>query len=130
MSQAQEFEFVADDAPAVIGARGMDDILQCIRYIVRTTVFSVPLDRSFANDGSYIDAPVPHAVAARMAALTEAIERKEPRVRVTSIRFAPRADDATDGRLFPVIRFRLRGTVRLAVDIRRVAGIGGFCGHR
>jgi phage baseplate assembly protein W len=103
-----EFEVAADNAPAVIGARGMDDIMQCIRYIVRTTVFSVPLDRSFASDGSYLDAPVPHATAARMAALTEAIERKEPRVRVTSIRFAARPDDAMDGRLYPVIRFRLR----------------------
>jgi phage baseplate assembly protein W len=108
-----EFEVVADNAPAVIGASGLDDIMQCIRYIVRTTVFSVPLDRSFASDGSYVDAPVPHAVAARMAALTEAIERKEPRVRVTSIRFAARAEDALDGRLYPVIRFRLREGVKV-----------------
>jgi phage baseplate assembly protein W len=113
MSQAQEFELVADNVPAIIGARGMDDVMQCIRYIVRTTVFSVPLDRSFASDGSYIDAPVPHAVAARMAALTEAVERREPRVRVTSIRFAPRVEEALDGRLFPVIRFRLREGVKL-----------------
>jgi phage baseplate assembly protein W len=113
MSQAQEFEVVADNAPAVIGARGMDDVMQCIRYIVRTTVFSVPLDRGFASDGAYIDSPAPHAAAARMAALTEAIERKEPRVRVTSIRFQPRPDDALDGRLYPVIRFRLREGVKL-----------------
>jgi phage baseplate assembly protein W len=109
----QEFELVADNAPAVIGARGMDDVMQCIRYIVRTTVFSVPLDRGFASDGAYIDAPAPHAVAMRMAALTEAIERKEPRVRVTSIRFQPRTDDAMDGRIFPIIRFRLKAGVSL-----------------
>jgi phage baseplate assembly protein W len=108
-----EFEIIADNAPAIIGARGMDDIVQCIRYIVRTTVFSVPLDRSFASDGSYIDSPVPQAVAARMAALAEAIESREPRVRVTSIRFAALPDEAMDGRVYPVIRFRLREGVSL-----------------
>ncbi len=110
---SQEFAVVADNAPAIIGAKGLADVMQCIRYIVRTTVFSVPLDRSFAQDGSYIDAPIPRAAAARMAALTEAIERREPRVLVTSIRFAPRSDDAMDGRLFPIIRFRLKDGVAL-----------------
>ena len=110
---SQEYEFIADNAPAVIGARGLEDIMQCIRYIVRTTVFSVPLDRGFARSGAYVDAPVPHAVAARMAALTEAIERKEPRVRVTSIRFAPRAGTGSRRRLYPVIRFRLREGVKV-----------------
>ena len=111
---SQEIECIADDAPAIIGAKGLEDVIQCIRYIVITTVFSVPLDRSFATDGSYIDAPVPYAVAARMAALTEAIERREPRVSVTSIRFAPlAATDAMDGRIVPVIRFRLRDGVKL-----------------
>ncbi|MDR0476565.1 MAG: hypothetical protein LBH14_01305 [Desulfobulbaceae bacterium] len=110
---SQEFELVADDAPAIIGAKGLDDVMQCIRYIVRTTVFSVPLDRGFATDGSYIDAPVPYGVAARMAALTEAIERREPRVRVTSIRFAQQAADAMDGRVVAIIRFRLCDGVQL-----------------
>jgi len=61
---SQEFELMANDAPAIIGARGLDDVMQCIRYIVRTTVFSVPLDRGFAQTGTFIDAPVPHAAAA------------------------------------------------------------------
>ena len=110
---SQEFELMANDAPAIIGARGLDDVMQCIRYIVRTTVFSVPLDRGFAQTGTFIDAPVPHAAAARMAALTEAIERREPRVRVVSIRFAAAADDAIEGRIVPLIRFRLREGVQL-----------------
>jgi hypothetical protein len=105
---AQEYEVIADEAPVVIGTRGLEDIMQCIRYIVRTTAYSVPMDRSFSNDGSYIDAPLPHAAAARMAVLTEAIESREPRVRVSSIRFAPRPDAAMDGRSFPIIRFRPR----------------------
>jgi phage baseplate assembly protein W len=106
---AGEFEVIAGgNAPLVIGAQGMDDIVQCIRVIVLTSWFSCPLDRGFANTASFVDSPLPHAVAARMAELTEAIEKYEPRVRVTSIKFQPRADEAVDGRLFPVIRFRLK----------------------
>jgi phage baseplate assembly protein W len=112
---AGELEVIASgNAPAIIGARGMDDVMQCIRYIVRTMMYTVPLDRGFASSGSYVDAPLPHAVAARMAALTEAIESEEPRVRVTSIRFAAQdGQDAMDGRLTPIIRFRLREGVSL-----------------
>ena len=105
---ATEFEVIADTAPVSIGARGMDDITQCIRYIVRTTVFSVPLDRDFATTGSYVDSHLPQATAARMAELAEAIERLEPRVRVSSISFSPEAGAAMDGVLTPIIRFRLR----------------------
>jgi phage baseplate assembly protein W len=104
----QEFEVAAVNAPVIIGAEGLDDIMQCLRIIVRTFAFSVPLDRSFASTGAYVDSPLPYAVAARMADLTAAIEDREPRVRVTSIRLEARGEDAVDGRLTPVIRFRLR----------------------
>ena len=110
---SQEFEVAAVNAPVIIGASGLDDIAQCIRNIVRTTMFSTPMDRAFAADGAYVDSPIPHATAARIAGLTEAIEEYEPRVRVSSIRFAQKAEDAIDGRVFPVIRFRLREGVRL-----------------
>lgn len=105
---AQEYEMIADNAPIEIGATGLADVMQCIRTIVRTLAYSVPMDRTFASAGSYIDSPLPHAVAARIAELTEAIERHEPRVTVTSIRLAAAPGEAMDGRLRPVIRFRLR----------------------
>ena len=108
-----EYELVAENAPVIVGAGGMEDIMQCLRLIVRTAVFSVPLDRGFASTGAYVDSPLPHATAARMADLTEAIESREPRVRVTSVRFVPDAGQAMDGRLTTVIRFRLREGVAL-----------------
>ena len=110
---SQEFEIEAGNAPVIIGATGLDDIAQCIRNITRATMFSVPMDRAFATDGAYVDSPIPHATAVRIADLTEAIETYEPRVRVSSIRFAQRASDALDGRVYPVIRFRLREGVGL-----------------
>jgi phage baseplate assembly protein W len=110
---SREFEVAADNAPVVIGATGMEDIVQCLRVIARTVHYSVPLDRGFAATGAYIDSPLPQATAARIAALTEAIERYEPRVRVTSIRFLPDADGAMDGRMVFVVRFHLREGVSL-----------------
>jgi phage baseplate assembly protein W len=110
---SQEFEVTAVTAPVIIGATGLDDIAQCIRNIARTTMFSTPMDCAFASDGACVDSPIPHATAARIANLTEAIELHESRVRVTSISFSQRANDAIDGRVFPVIRFRLHEEVRL-----------------
>ena len=108
-----ELEVIAANAPVIIGTRGMDDITQCLRVIARTLFFSVPLDRAFATTGKYVDSPLPHATAARMAELIEAIERYEPRVRVSSIRFTPDAGAAMDGALTPVSRFRRREGVTL-----------------
>lgn len=115
MSQTEYVVEINENAPAVIGATGLDDINQCIRYIVLCVIYSCPMDRGFANTGRYIDAPIPHAAAMRIAELTEAIEKNEPRVRVTSIKIIPagqQAQDAAsaamDGRTRPVIRYRLR----------------------
>lgn len=111
-------EYVAEideNAPAIIGATGLDDINQCIRYIVLCVIYSCPMNRGFANKGTYIDAPIPHAVAMRIAELTEAIEQHEPRVRVVSINIIPAGQQAQkaasagmDGRTRPVIRYHLR----------------------
>jgi phage baseplate assembly protein W len=106
-----QYEISVDNAPIIIGASGLDDICQCLRCIARTVIFSVPLDRGFANSGSFVDSPAPHATAARVAELTEAIEKYEPRVKVSSIRFqtgAGSAEAAAEGRLTPVICFRIK----------------------
>ena len=103
-----ELDLASPMPPLVIGATGHEAIAQNIRVIVTTLAFSVALDRAFANTGSFIDAPTPHAVALKIAELTEAIEAQEPRVTVTGIRFAPRADEMQAGRLFPVITYRVK----------------------
>lgn len=105
-----EYEIVADTAGAALrfGLTGLEDIDQCVRLIVATFAYGVPLDCAFAGDGAYIDSPLPHETARRIARLTEGIEKYEPRVRVLSITFAPRPDDAADGRLYPRIRLRVK----------------------
>lgn len=44
-------------APLVIGATGLDAVVQNIRMILTTFAYSVPLDRRFASHGGAIDAP-------------------------------------------------------------------------
>lgn len=128
-------EFIAAPAPLVIGATGLEGLHQCLRIIVTTLIYSVPLDRGFAVTGSFIDAPLPYAVAQRLAELTEAIEKYEPRVKIISLRLAKHSevrnrdsdqreerpltepdaslDDLMEGRVFPVVRFELREGVVL-----------------
>lgn len=100
--------------PLVIGATGLDEILQNVRLILATMAFSVPLDRAFAGDGDIIDTPSPYAAQRRMASIVDTVERYEPRVKVTHVGFAPLAATETmDGRLAPVLRFTLREGVVL-----------------
>lgn len=111
-----EYEFIAAPAPLVIGATGLEGLHQCLRIIITTLIYSVPLDRGFASTGSFIDAPLPYAVAQRLAELTEAIEKYEPRVKIIHIRLTePEAklEDLMEGRVFPVIRFELKEGVTL-----------------
>lgn len=111
-----EYEIVGTPAPIVIGATGLAGLQQALRVIMSTFMFSVPLDRAFASTGSFVDAPLPHAAAARIAELTEAIEKYEPRVAVSHISFVSKKasiGDIGDGRVFPVLRFRLRPGVTL-----------------
>lgn len=111
-----EHEYIATPAPLIIGATGLEGLHQCLRIIVTTFIYSVPLDRGFATTGSFIDSPLPHAVAQRLAELTEAIAKYEPRVKITSLRLTePEAklEDLMEGRIFPVIRFELKEGVVL-----------------
>lgn len=100
-------------SPLIIGATGMDAIVQNIRIIVTTLAYSTPLDRAFASTGSFIDAPTPYAVARKVAELTEAIEAKEPRVRITSITYSPTVGNEMQGRVYPKIHFVLKERIQL-----------------
>lgn len=87
----------------VVGATGLEDILQCVQLIILTHLGSVVLDRRFAGDGSYIDQPGPFGAARAMAGLAEAIERHEPRVRVKRIEMPTDQAANADGTFFPTV---------------------------
>lgn len=107
---------VYGDRPLIIGATGMDALLQNIRIILQTGRCSVPLDRGFACLHDMVDSPAPHVTALLSARLIEAIEKYEPRIKVQSLTFEAAENGRgmlMQGRLTPKIRFSLREGVKL-----------------
>lgn len=99
-----------------IGITGMDAILQNIRTIILTSMYSVPLDRAFAHVMDMVDSPAPCETMRLSQALVDAIETYEPRVRVERIDFVPdesASDGLMKGSLAPKVTFALREGVGL-----------------
>lgn len=104
------------DRPLVIGATGIDALLQNVRIIILTSLYSVPLDRAFAHVNEMVDSPAPHVTARLTGLLVEAIEKYEPRIKVDSLSFVESADRRgalMEGRVIPKITFSLRKGVSL-----------------
>ncbi len=107
---------IYENRPLVIGASGVEALLQNIKMIVLTQVYSIPLDRSFAHIDRLVDSPAPLETARPTAELIEAIEKYEPRIRVERLVFEEDGDRRgalMDGRLVPRLTFRLRDGVEL-----------------
>lgn len=108
-------EVTAESLPLVIGATGFESICQNIRIILVTLMFSVPLDRAFAHDGSMIDSPAPMLTARMASKIMDAIEKYEPRVIVESVDFvySDAKDQLMKGELTPRVTFKIRDGVDL-----------------
>jgi phage baseplate assembly protein W len=106
---------IESGAPVIVGATGMESLQQNIRFIILTTMYSVPLDRGFAHVGAALDSPSPLVTARLVAELTEAIEEKEPRVRVERITLEPSGgvSGLIDGRYSPRVVFHPKEGVSL-----------------
>lgn len=83
-----------------------EEILQNIRTILATPVGSVPLDRDFGVDMSFIDRPLPKAQAEIASGIVSAIRTYEPRVSVKAITWTADAD----GVLRPKVTVRINDT--------------------
>jgi uncharacterized protein len=88
-------------APEMIdfGATGVFEVFQNVKYIVLTTVFSVPLDREFGIDATFVDKPMNVAEYIIAQEVAFKINLYEPRARFRDITFS--AD--IDGKLAPNI---------------------------
>ena len=84
----------------------LEEIFQNIRTILSTPKGSVPLDRDFGIDLSYLDSPTPVAEAKLTTEIIAAVKRYDPRVSVTAISFT----GDMDGKLKPVVEVRINGT--------------------
>lgn len=82
----------------------IEEILQCISVIVTTPKYSIPLDRSFGTDQSYLDKPIAIAKAMIISEIYEAVGRYEPRAEVTDINFT---QDNVNGKLYPILEVEI-----------------------
>lgn len=94
--------------PLVIGATGLEEIVQNVRIILGTLQGSVPLDRAFGVPAELVDLPV-NQVQRHAPAIIAAVEKYEPRVKVTYIVFE--GDEIQDGRIRPVVKIRVKAGV-------------------
>lgn len=100
-------------ASLVIGATGIAEILQNVRIILSTIKGSVSLDRAFGLSITYLDSPMPEAMAAFSGEIVEEVEKQEPRVSVSSVTFKAKEDEARQGTLYPVVRIKIKDGVQL-----------------
>ena len=84
-----------------IGAEGMEEVLQNVAIIIATPKGSVPLDREFGVDYSFLDAPTPKALALFRADVVRAVEKYEPRAKVLEVDFY--ADPSAPHKLLPKV---------------------------
>lgn len=85
----------------------LKEILQNVKMILTTPKFSVPLDRNFGLSVTMIDAPLPAAQAKLTAEIIDAVQKYEPRVKVTKVTYEA---DTMDGILRPKVKVKLSGT--------------------
>lgn len=84
----------------------VEEIPQNVRTILSTVKGSVPLDRDFGIDASYVDAPMPVAKAKLASEIMQAIRTYEPRANVTHVDFT----GEMSGLLKPRIEVSINGT--------------------
>ncbi|VFQ46923.1 hypothetical protein [Desulfoluna butyratoxydans] len=91
----------------VIGATGIDAIVQQVQIVCATRVGTLPLDRAFGAQADYLDTPLPVAKAKASAAVIKGIETYVPGVDVLSVSWVADAEKARAGTLIPVVRIKI-----------------------
>ncbi len=100
-----EIFVMPDPTEIILGAEGLEEIIQNVRIIVGTRVGTVPLDRDFGISWDMIDTPTPAAKAKFTSEIIEKVEKYEPRVKVTEVVWDE--SENIDGKLSPRIRLEI-----------------------
>nr|WP_287412745.1 hypothetical protein [Pseudodesulfovibrio sp.] len=95
-------------APVVIGASGVESKLQQVRMVLTTVKGSVPLDRTFGLSMTFLDRPLPHAMAEYSGEVVVEVQAQVPGVVVELVEFTPDQNGAVDGRLYPVVTLSIQ----------------------
>ena len=80
-----------------------EEVIQNIKTLISTMIYTVPLDRNFGIIANALDEPMPVATAKLSSDIVDAISRYEPRAKVTQISF----DGDIDGKLIPRLRIEI-----------------------
>lgn len=80
-----------------------EEVIQNIKTLISTMIYTVPLDRKFGIIANALDEPMPVAMAKLSSDIIDAISRYEPRAKVTQISF----DGDIDGKLIPRLRIEI-----------------------
>jgi phage baseplate assembly protein W len=83
----------------------IEEIAQNVRTLLRTAIWSVPLDRMIGIDYRFLDLPSPVAQMQIQVELFQKINFYEPRVAASDIRFA---GDGQTGYLEPTVKLEFR----------------------
>lgn len=84
-----------------------EELAQNIRTILTTPYGSAPFARSIGLDYEMVDEPLPILKARISGVITMAIMEQEPRAEITEILFNVNDQDKMNGRLLPIIKFRI-----------------------
>ena len=91
-------------AKVVYGAAGIMEVMQNVRTILGTRKGTVPLDRSFGIDFSFLDDPLPLAQARLKTEVFQQIRKYEPRAILREINFS---GNPLEGQLYPNVKIEV-----------------------
>ena len=84
------------------------EVVQNVQTILATVKGSVPLDRDFRIDWSFVDEPLPQACMLARADIIDAINAYEPRAKVRQITFKTSMQQAMQGKVVPVVVLEIK----------------------
>lgn len=97
----------------IYGAKGVEEIVQNVRTILTTRKGTVPLDRDFGLDFTFLDAPINVSKARLQNEVFEAIRKYEPRAVIREISFNTEQINAMSGRMLPTVKIEINPGVIL-----------------
>lgn len=81
----------------------LEEILQNVRTIIGTRKGTVPLDRDFGLDWSFVDKPINVAQALVSAEVAKQVRKYEPRARIISISLDEDLTGTLYGKMIPKV---------------------------
>lgn len=85
----------------------VEEVLQNVRFIVRTRKGSVPLFRDFGVDWGFLDRPIAEARLMAIPDIISEIQAREPRAEIVDISY--KGTNAEDGKIKLKLIIRIKG---------------------